>query len=766
MHRFLSTATAMVFLPALIAVGALLVVLQVIRAEQESLRRYAVAAERSMATERLSAESERLGRLVRSYLLSPDAQMLEELERSRERFERALGGMFAGSQAPRERELLSKSQRAQARLSSISRELIALRQQGVSLERILLRVTRELQPAREELNQEIALVLRYQRDEMDSSRNQASHGVGSSVRVYLLGIPVAMAVLVAQSVLVMRAFRRGQEAKREAEWNADQRAASEARFAGIVSIAADAIISLDESGAITIFNTGAEAIFGYSASEVLGQPIDLLLPERFRANHRGFMQSFAEGLVSARRMGERRLLFGRRKTGEEFPAEAAISKREVDGTHILTVILRDVSAQKRVEEEQRFLVQAGEILSSSLDFERTLSRVAQLAVQSLADWCIVYLCEEGQVRRSEVAHRMPGKQELAAALRGLPLNMSQTPFLRELWRSREPVLLSHVSAELLSSTTQNAEHLVLLQQLAPRSLLGVPLVVNERFFGALVFIASDSGRIYTEGDLEFARRLGRLASLAVENARLYQAARSATQARDDVLGIVAHDLRSPLNSIVLGIQALRRRARGTLGDAPSVEALDSLLSSAQRMGRLVEDLLDVVRLEAGQLSISPSPQPTEGLLREAVEAARPQAGEVHLQLEESGPLPPVLADRDRLLQVFSNLLGNALKFTPPGGAVRAGARLEGASVCFYVHDTGPGMTPEVLEHIFDRFWQADRRDRRGAGLGLSITKGLVEAHGGVLRVESEPGRGSTFFFTVPVASGPSRGPEPATPAPP
>jgi signal transduction histidine kinase len=244
---------------------------------------------------------------------------------------------------------------------------------------------------------------------------------------------------------------------------------------------------------------------------------------------------------------------------------------------------------------------------------------------------------------------------------------------------------------------------------------------------------------------------------------LYQAARGATRARDDVLGIVAHDLRSPLNSIVLGIQALRRRGRG-VPNAPGAEALDRLLSSAQRMGRLIEDLLDVARLEAGQLSISPSPQPTEGLLREAVEAARPQAGLVHLLLDEPGALPPVLADRDRLLQVFSNLLGNALKFTPPGGEVRAGARLEGEAVCFYVRDTGPGIAPEALAHIFDRFWQADRRDRRGAGLGLSIARGLVEAHGGRLRVESEPGRGSTFFFTVPVASS-TPGREPAAPTP-
>lgn len=754
----------MVFLPALIAVGALLGVFQVIRVERDSMRRYTAAAEHALTAEHLRAESEHLGWLIRGYLLSPDARWLNELARSREQFEHTLERMLAVSRESWERELLSESARNQARLLSITGELIEQRQRGVPLERILVRVTRELQPAREELNEKLALLVRHHLDEMDDARSEARRVVSRSVRVYLIGIPVAMAVLVAQSVFVMRELRRRHEAQAAAERNAAERVASEARFAGIVSIAADAIISVDESGAITIFNTGAEAIFGYGASEVLGQPLDVLLPERFRANHRGFMRSFAEDSGKARWMGERRLIFGLRKTGEEFPAEAAISRLDVDGKRFLTVILRDVSAQKRVEEEQRFLARAGEILSSSLDPERTLSSIAQLAVQSLADWCIVYVWEGEQVRRAEVAHRTPGKQELVAAFRSIPLGEHLPFFLHEMWRRHEPVLLPHFTPELLVSSARDAEDPELLQRLAPRSLLGVPLVANERFFGALVFISSESGRIYTEGDLELARGLGRLASLAVANARLYQAARGATRARDDILSIVAHDLRSPLNSIVLGIQALRRRGRGVL-NATGAEALDRLLSSAQRMGRLIEDLLDVARLEAGQLSLSPSPQPTEGLLREAVEAARPQAGQVHLLLDEPGALPPVLADRDRLLQVFSNLLGNALKFTPPGGEVRAGARLEGEAVCFYVRDTGPGIAPEALAHIFERFWQADRRDRRGAGLGLSIARGLVEAHGGRLRVESEPGRGSTFFFTVPVASSTSIGQGPAAPTP-
>ncbi|WP_375766833.1 PAS domain-containing sensor histidine kinase [Archangium gephyra] len=758
MHRFLSTATAMVLVPVLIAVGALLMVLQVVALEQEALRRYAFATRQALDAERLNAESQHLGRLVRGELISPNPQLMEAFEASREQFDQTLRRMVETSREPAERGLLEESARAEARLRSLAQELMEQRQRGVPLERLLPRITGGLQAGRGVLDSRMEALLRYEREEMEAARRQAGEVMERSVRVYLLAVPFAVAILVAQAVLTVREFRR--------------RHASEARFSGIVNIAADAIISIDEAQRITIFNSGAEAIFGYGAPEVLGQPLDMLLPERFRANHRQFIQGFAAGPDESRRMGERRLIFGLRKSGEEFPAEAAISKLALEGRPILTVILRDISVQKRVEEEQRFLVRAGELLSSSLDPEQTLASVAQLAVQSLADWCLVYLMEGEQVRRSEVAHRHPGKQELAAALQGLRLDLRQPLLVRESLMRREPVLLPHVTAEQLAAMSQGAEHLELLRRLAPRSLMGVPLVTKDVLLGALLFIASESERSYTPGDLEFAQGLGRLASLAVENARLYQTARHATQARDEVLGIVAHDLRSPLNSIVLSIQALQQRRRARGGEAGEgaarggdTEVLERIVSSARRMNRLIDDLLDVARMEAGRLSISPGPQPTEALLHAALDTARPQAqaGDIHLGLEVPGALPPVLADWDRLLQVFSNLLGNALKFTPPGGRVRVGARVEDGHLCFFVRDTGPGIAPEALSRIFERFWQGDRKDRRGAGLGLSIARGLIEAHGGKMRVESEPGQGSTFFFTIPVAFPAPGGHESATP---
>ena len=204
----------------------------------------------------------------------------------------------------------------------------------------------------------------------------------------------------------------------------ERAAALESLFARMVANAADAIIAIDDAQVITLFNSGAERLFGHRAQEVVGQSLDVLLPERFRRKHRWFIEHFAQGTVMARKMGARRRVFALRKNGEEFAADAAISKVEFQGKLSLTVILRDISEQRREEAEQRFLVMAGEMLSStSLDYARTLSRVSQLAVQSLADWCLVYLKEGTRVRLSEVAHRIPEKRPLG----GLPVGLRSGP---------------------------------------------------------------------------------------------------------------------------------------------------------------------------------------------------------------------------------------------------------------------------------------------------------------------------------------------------
>lgn len=228
-------------------------------------------------------------------------------------------------------------------------------------------------------------------------------------------------------------------------------------------------------------------------------------------------------------------------------------------------------------------------------------------------------------------------------------------------------------------------------------------------------------------------------------------AESAVHARDELLLAVSHDLRNPLGAILLSAESLLRRLPE--GDERDRRKAEVIQRAASNMDRMIEDLLDVDRLEGGRLVVERKPLEVRPLLGEAIGQLRPHAERSSITLTCFAPdgLPPVLADKGRLLQILSNLVGNAVKFTPEGGAIAVSVAPTEGAVCFRIEDTGKGIPADQLPHIFDRHWQASRTDRRGLGLGLSIVKGLVEAHGGRIGVESVPGRGSTFHFTIPVA---------------
>jgi signal transduction histidine kinase len=229
--------------------------------------------------------------------------------------------------------------------------------------------------------------------------------------------------------------------------------------------------------------------------------------------------------------------------------------------------------------------------------------------------------------------------------------------------------------------------------------------------------------------------------------RMYEDAEASIDAREQVLKIVSHDLRNPLHTISM--------CASLLLDLPMPadkqnEHLKRIKRSGERMNRLVQDLLDVAKLEAGRVAISTRPVVVAPLIREAHEMLAPIAEEKGVSLETvvADGLQPIVADEGRVLQVLSNLVGNAVKFTPAGGRITIRADDAPGGVRFSVSDTGVGMTPEQLSQLFGRFWQANPADRRGIGLGLSIAKGIVEAHGGRIWVESQPGAGTTFHFTL------------------
>lgn len=242
-----------------------------------------------------------------------------------------------------------------------------------------------------------------------------------------------------------------------------------------------------------------------------------------------------------------------------------------------------------------------------------------------------------------------------------------------------------------------------------------------------------------------------LEQLVDERSEQAARARAAVRSRDEVLAIVSHDLRSPLTAIAVSAANLRSQ----VPTAFHRRHLDIITRSVDRTNRLICDILDVTRIDSGQkLSIEPGFLEVEPLVSSLVESFRPQA-EKHIQEIEcvvDPALSPLYADHDRLLQVLSNLLGNAIKFTPEGGRVSVRVREEADGIEFSVSDTGPGIAAADIEHIFDPYWQVERTARLGTGLGLTIAKGIVDGHGGRLSVESTPGEGSTFRFILPKSS--------------
>jgi PAS domain S-box-containing protein len=358
-----------------------------------------------------------------------------------------------------------------------------------------------------------------------------------------------------------------------------------------VTIASDAIICIDGLQRITFFNDGASQIFGYTAQEVVGKPLDMLLPGRFRDAHAGHIASFGSSPLSARKMGERRQISGVRKDGTEFPAEAAIAHVETDEGVAFSVVLRDVTERRRIEA---------------------------------------------------------------------------------------------VAAQLV------------------RDLQG------------------------------------------------------ALAARDEMLGIVSHDLRNPVNAVKMLAAAILRAGDGGSLPPEVRDHANTMVRAAEQMDALIQDLLDVTRIESGRLRLVPQPVPIGKLVTSTLTTLSPLAKDEGISLNTRIPdeLPPVDADASRVVQVISNLVGNAIKYTPRGGRITVTASREHEDVRVAISDTGVGISKDDLPRIFDRFWQSRRTNRSGAGLGLTIARGIVRGHGGRIWVESALGAGTTVHFTLPIAGDP------------
>jgi PAS domain S-box-containing protein len=521
-----------------------------------------------------------------------------------------------------------------------------------------------------------------------------------------------------------------------------------AQARSLIEQAPDGILIADPDERLSDINEAGCRILRYARHEIIGKAIpDIVAPEdvpRISVSRELLLRK--GGYV-----GEWRL---KRGDGTYVPTE--VSARVLPDGRWQGVV-RDISErkqleedQKRIENEQRFLAEIGTALANSLDYEGTLSHIVEIAVRNLSDLCILDLIDnQGQVRRLRVASRDPAFFWMCDLLRGAALDRTRSNPVFSALDSRQPVLVQHTTLEHMGAV-RPGDYCAPPEDIHLRSVIVVPLVAHGRVLGAMSFVSVTPSREFGEEDLRVRQQLAERAALAVENARLYSAAQRAIQVRDEIVGIVAHDLRNPLAAILLEATVLRRELDLVTDDTR--ESVDVIGRVASQMNRLIEDLLDGTRIEAGRLAIEPGRVSPLQVIRDALDLHCPLISSRGLELRRSLPddLPDVWADRGRLLQVFDNLLGNAVKFTQRGGCITLGAETQETTVLFWVADTGAGIPYEHQPHLFDRFWQARPAGRTGAGLGLPIVKGIVEAHGGEVSVKSVPGQGSSFSFTIPV----------------
>ena len=411
----------------------------------------------------------------------------------------------------------------------------------------------------------------------------------------------------------------------------------------------------------------------------------------------------------------------------------------------------------------RFLAEASNLLSSSLDRGATLDSMVRLAVPAFADWCLVHLSEPVDGRRLHAAGGDADGARVAEAIQHLAPGLELpglVPFLERM-REGEPLLVSDIGPAWLES-------LQLLQQLSPRSIMVVPLVARGRTVGTLSFIITRSEHRYGPADLTLARDLAHRAAIAVDNARLYAEAEGANRAKDQFLATLSHELRTPLTAMLGWVLMLRS---GRLSGDEAAGALASIERNTRVQAQLINDLLDVSRIVAGKLQIDKRPVDLRVVIEHALDSTRRETE--HRRHTVSCTIDPeagwVAGDAVRLEQVVVNLLGNAAKFTPEGGRIEVRLDRHDGAARIMVSDTGQGIEPAMLPHIFESFRQADSSSTRrhgGLGLGLAIVRRLVILHGGRVEATSAGrGHGAAFSVHVPLLAPEARPALPATTEP-
>ncbi len=530
---------------------------------------------------------------------------------------------------------------------------------------------------------------------------------------------------------------------------------SEQRFRALVLNASDLILVVDGAGVAQYVSPSVARMLGY-------RPNDLIRRKVWRYLH------FEDRRRAAKLLREARL-----EATPQAPAEFRVRRATGDWCYLevitsnllqdpsvggIVINARDITERKRGEHALRFLAEASNQLAGSLDYQTTLQKIAQLALSTLADWCIVDIIEADQsINRLAVAAAEASKEELLHQLQQrYPPDWDSPQPAAVALRAGAPQLIPSFSQEALAAMCRDDEHFQLIQRLAPRSAMVVPLIARGNTIGVITLATSESGRQYNVEDLMLAQELARRSAIAIDNARLYQEAKTAVEVRDQFLSIASHELKTPLTPLLIHTDALQRRARrDPTTSLRDMRAVQVIAEQAQRLNRLIETLLDLSRIQSGRLTIERKPMDLARLTRRIVEEMQPVL--VQHTMSVSGDTSIVInGDALRLEQVLQNLLQNAIKYSPAGGRiiVEVGCKADQAYVA--VVDEGIGIPVMAQPYLFQQFYRASNVQSEqisGFGIGLYVVHEIVALHGGQVDISSVEGKGSTFTVRLPLQSG-------------
>jgi PAS domain S-box-containing protein len=521
--------------------------------------------------------------------------------------------------------------------------------------------------------------------------------------------------------------------------------ASEERLRLIIDTAQEAFLSIDAEGLIRDWNPQAERTFGWRRDEVLGRPLaGTIIPPAYREAHKQGLQRFVT-TGESRILDQSLELPALHRDGHEFPVELTISPVRSHESYVFHAFLRDITERRRAADYFAAQHEVTKVLAESATLEDAQPRILETLGTSMG-WDVGGFWsvdpDANVLRCDAVWQSRPGVGASFVELSREITFAAGEPLPGRVWKTRKPAWVPDITADASFTRAPLALGAGL------RGAIGLPLMSEGEILGVLDFFSPEMRR--PDEDL-----LAMMTSLGVQIGQFVKrklAEREAERLKDEFFGLVSHELRTPLASI-LGYMELVLNGGSDL-DEETRRFLEVVERNAKRQLRLVGDLLFVAKADAGKFSVQLETVSLRELLSACVEAARPKAEEREIELVlEAEPVSKCAGDPDRLAQLFDNLLSNALKYTPPNGRVSVRLRRYGDRAIVEVEDSGIGIAPQEQERLFERFFRASGAVERvipGVGVGLTIARAIVEAHGGDIAVTSREGAGTTFTVTLPL----------------